>query len=345
MGRAFRTAILLRAPQSANVESVFAVTVGGAAYDADMDSSDARIDYIEQQLPVDRPPRLGARVAEDGALIVPIHVAVVRHAAWEEWAVGAIWGRKTHWRGEIPLGLLSTGSIRRDVARALAAHDASELADLAANPGWEWVANAVPPLSWSPTADEDSLADPRQIAHRDDDGIRLHGPGPGSVGFDIGSGMEANPPVQEVSRHGGESRVTMVPPEACTVVEYRTTPSSGESARRTESVLVKDFERWLTAIGHNVQRYQIRPPGESTYIVTDTYDVTSGVLYEAKSKADRATIRLGIGQLLDYLRFVPEARGSLLLPSDPSYDLRSLIFACGLSVTYPQGSSWVTDDS
>ena len=93
-----------------------------------------------------------------------------------------------------------------------------------------------------------------------------------------------------------------------------------------------------------MQRLLIRPIGESDSLVTDTYDVTGGVLYEAKSKADRATIRLGIGQLLDYLRFVDDVKGSLLLPLEPSYDLRSLIFACGLSVTYPKDGSWTTEE-
>ncbi len=35
--------------------------------------------------------------------------------------------------------------------------------------------------------------------------------------------------------------------------------------------------------------------------MTDTYDAATGTLYEAKAKSDRATIRLAVGQLLDYL--------------------------------------------
>jgi len=146
------------------------------------------------------------------------------------------------------------------------------------------------------------------------------------------------------SQPGDGPRVELVPPEASNVVEYRTTPAAGDSARRLESVLVKEFEQWLVMQGHDVQRAQIRPIGEAAPLVTDTYDVTSDVLYEAKSKSDRATIRLGVGQLLDYLRFLP-AKGSLLLPSNPSDDLRSFIFSCGLSVTFPQDSSWVTDEA
>ena len=75
--------------------------------------------------------------------------------------------------------------------------------------------------------------------------------------------------------------------------------------------------------------------------MTDTYDVDSNILYEAKSSCDRATIRLAVGQLLDYLRFLPEARGVVLLPDEPGYDLQALLASCGLGLTYPAGSEWV----
>ena len=113
------------------------------------DISQHRIDYIEQHLPTDV-PRTGLLTISGGALVVPTHVAVVRHAAWLRWTPGAIWGSHTHWGGEVPLGLESSGSIRRDVARALAAHDENELAELAALPGWEWLSNAVPPAPGGP---------------------------------------------------------------------------------------------------------------------------------------------------------------------------------------------------
>ena len=262
-----------------------------------MDEPD--LDYIEQRLPQVPPSRLHERTVEGGALIVPTHVAVVRHAAWRrEWASGATWGNNTRWANEVPLGLVSEGQIRLDVARALATHNASELADL---DGGQPQASGSPNTGTTPNAGASSQQE----------GLR----------------------------------VKVVPPEASNVLEYRTTPTAGEGARRSESLLVKEFERWLAMKGHEVGRAQIRPVGENAPLVTDTYDVTDSVLYEAKSSADRATIRLGVGQLLDYLRFLPGVKGSLLLPSDPSYDLRLFIFSCGFSVTYRQGSSWVTDES
>lgn len=136
-------------------------------------------------------------------------------------------------------------------------------------------------------------------------------------------------------------RVEFVAPEASDIIEYSVSPRSGEKARREESQLVKRFESWLTSQGHQIERARIRPIGEANYLVTDTYDVDSKVLYEAKSSCDRATIRLAVGQLLDYLRFLPDADGAILLPDEPSYDLQSFVAACGLGLTYASADTWI----
>jgi hypothetical protein len=83
-------------------------------------------------------------------------------------------------------------------------------------------------------------------------------------------------------------------------------------------------------------------PSERHSLVTDTYDVTAGTLYEAKSGTDRATVRLGVGQLFDYLRFMPQATtGALLLPAEPSADVKQLVQHCGFRLVYRQLGSWV----
>lgn len=56
----------------------------------------------------------------------------------------------------------------------------------------------------------------------------------------------------------------------------------------------------------------------------------------------RETIGLGIGQILDYLRFAPRVTGRLLLPEEPSDDLKSLITACGLSYTDRKPGTGIT---
>lgn len=137
------------------------------------------------------------------------------------------------------------------------------------------------------------------------------------------------------------ANIELVASERNVVTEYEMVPRTGSIAMREEAALVRDFEAWLRSQRHEVMRVRIRIPGESHTLVTDAFDVTAGTLYEAKSGTDRATVRLGIGQLLDYLRFVPGATGALLLPSEPSDDLKSLIKACGIGVVYKDLGRWI----
>lgn len=146
-------------------------------------------------------------------------------------------------------------------------------------------------------------------------------------------------PVHEKPHLLGDA--TFVDSEKNAVTEYETTPSTGTVARRTEGALVLRFETHLRSQGHVVGRVRIRVPDETHSLVTDPYDTTTGILYEAKSSSDRATVRLAVGQLLDYLRFVPDARGALLLPARPSQDLVEFIHSCGFDLTYANGEQWL----
>lgn len=140
-----------------------------------------------------------------------------------------------------------------------------------------------------------------------------------------------------------EAQIQLVASENNTASEYEIQPKTGTIARRDEGRLVAQFEGWLRGRKHDVKRVRIRIPGERHELITDTYDSTDSILYEAKSGADRATIRLGIGQILDYLRFLPEARGRLLLPQEPAPDLKLLIKSCGLGLAYPDLGSWIIE--
>lgn len=138
---------------------------------------------------------------------------------------------------------------------------------------------------------------------------------------------------------------TFVDSETSTVAEYETTPSTGTLARRAEGELVVRFEQYLRAMGHVVGRVRIRVPEETHSLVTDSYDTTTGILYEAKSSSDRGTVRLAVGQLLDYLRFVPEAKGALLLPEEPSEDLVKFIHSCGFGLSFAKSELWIHRDA
>jgi len=65
-------------------------------------------------------------------------------------------------------------------------------------------------------------------------------------------------------------------------------------------------------------------------------------LVEAKGNAERDSIRMAIGQLLDYRRFYkPTPTCAVLLPEKPSDDLRKLIERVGMQVFYRAGKSFV----
>lgn len=62
---------------------------------------------------------------------------------------------------------------------------------------------------------------------------------------------------------------------------------------------------------------------------------------EAKGSTDRVAIRMAIGQLVDYRRFVDSStRCAVLLPSLPRADLIKLIHAAGMAIYYPEGATF-----
>ena len=154
--------------------------------------------------------------------------------------------------------------------------------------------------------------------------------GPGTV--DVPSDPEAPRPLGP--------GVVMVPSEKNTVTEFERAPAMGARANRVEAQLVSRWEEHLLGLEHRCLRISIKIPGEAARLVTDTYDETADELFEAKSSADRATIRLGVGQLLDYLRFVPGARGALLLPERPTADLVAFVHSAGFGVVYETPDGW-----
>ena len=70
---------------------------------------------------------------------------------------------------------------------------------------------------------------------------------------------------------------------------------------------------------------------------------STGTLVEAKGTVERNAIRLAIGQLADYKRFVDDGAPkhlAVLVPSEPREDLRKLLAGEGIEVIYPEGSTF-----
>ena len=94
------------------------------------------------------------------------------------------------------------------------------------------------------------------------------------------------------------------------------------------------YQAHLEGLGHVVTARKVRPPGEYTWLRVDLVDSTAQELYEAKGTTTRDSVRLAIGQLYDYSRFVESTRLSVLLPTRPSEDLLSLLSGRGISCVF-----------
>ncbi|MFJ4189479.1 restriction endonuclease [Kitasatospora sp. NPDC089509] len=99
------------------------------------------------------------------------------------------------------------------------------------------------------------------------------------------------------------------------------------SIQIAEGELSDRYRVHLKGLGHEVRRYQIQPPGEVRLFSTDLYDRTDNVLIECKPSPTRQAMRLAIGQLLDFRRFLsPTPRLAVLTGAKPRQDLIDL---CG----------------
>jgi hypothetical protein len=115
-------------------------------------------------------------------------------------------------------------------------------------------------------------------------------------------------------------------------------------AERREQQLVLKLERFLRHHGHQVSRLRIVPSGEARPLFTDLWDATSGTLIEAKGTVDRISIRMAIGQLADYRRFLggDELKHlAVLVPSEPRPDLCDLLASQGIELIYPEDDGFI----
>jgi hypothetical protein len=100
-------------------------------------------------------------------------------------------------------------------------------------------------------------------------------------------------------------------------------PTEGE---RREAQLVQRYRQYLEERGGVVHRHRIRPAGELKPLFSDLFDVRRNVLVEAKGSTTREAVRMAIGQLLDYSRFLnPAPELAVLFPSRPREELVALL--------------------
>ena len=127
-----------------------------------------------------------------------------------------------------------------------------------------------------------------------------------------------------------------VPVEAGHVEGYSVMPATDvKRAERRESMLVRDYRDFLEAKGDKVSRNKLMPPGANRSLYSDLFNKTRGHLIEAKAGTSRGDIRMAIGQLADYERFVDGVkRRAVLLEAQPHPDLVALLSSQDIAVIW-----------
>lgn len=121
-------------------------------------------------------------------------------------------------------------------------------------------------------------------------------------------------------------RVDAVPIQVVSVESTDVEKLVSGTVIQREALLVERFQQHLESHGREVMRYRIVPQG-SAALYSDLADVTDNIMYEAKGSAERMSVRLALGQVLDYGRYVEGSRLAILLPEEPAADLVELLEA------------------
>jgi hypothetical protein len=154
---------------------------------------------------------------------------------------------------------------------------------------------------------------------------------------------------QAIRRRTGRGRQPQRPVRAQPVVTARplgsahedvTVATTAQERNRVfrEARLVKRFEKFL---GRQLMaRTVLLPSGER--LVCDAYDDKDDLLIEAKASTSRQDVRMAIGQLMDYRRYLaPKGRLAVMLPQEPTADILDLLHGLKIRVIVQKGSRFI----
>lgn len=112
-------------------------------------------------------------------------------------------------------------------------------------------------------------------------------------------------------------------------------PIDIKRAIRREARLVRDYSDFLTEQGDEITRNKVSPPDVTHPIYSDLFNKTRSHLVEAKAGTSRGDIRMAIGQLADYSRFIGAVkRRAVLLEAKPQPDLLDLLSSQGIDAIW-----------
>jgi hypothetical protein len=152
----------------------------------------------------------------------------------------------------------------------------------------------------------------------------------------IERGITEPPPPPPSKRQG---RVTQVPIEEGDVEGYDvTSKAETKRAHRKERRLVADYVKYLGESSEIVHRHKIDAPDAAGPLYSDIFNKARRQLIEAKAGISRGDVRMAIGQLADYARFIePPPDRAILLPAKPSQDVIDLLNSQGISTIWREG--------
>lgn len=142
---------------------------------------------------------------------------------------------------------------------------------------------------------------------------------------------EASPTPEEAVR----PKVARCPIEECRTETFDSAPTIGGMRTRREAALVRRYAAWMEERGCTVKRHRYHVEGEARPLVCDVFVPELSASGGGGAQDDRNSIRHGIGQLLDYRRFVDESRLAVLLPHEPASDHCSLLGSVGVGWIWP----------
>lgn len=150
----------------------------------------------------------------------------------------------------------------------------------------------------------------------------------------VGAAPAADPNADQhmAGRITGPLTVTEVPAEQTRAEIVHRAETAAMETTRTE----RQLEDRLREALYVDLRLAIQPAGSSTTLYTDVWDPEERELFEVKSSASRQSIRMAVGQLLDYRRYITgnEPTCVVVVPEDPGEDLRQFVLGVGMDLMF-----------